>query len=412
MTPRDDEGGGLRGVRLVAATVHGGAVAGVAGWLDGVFWAVCFGSASFFLSWFVTGWLSRAGRRVRDGVERSDEETGYPAQAVVEDAAVIPSRLPADVNHAVATLAVALMAIGREIASGDFRGTAREVWAAFAGNARSERPYTPVSQVGIATRMLGTYVGQRARQWLLDVRRLLVLHSPIDRSDVPVDAVPAASVQFAEVLPMPDPRRTAGPHPPDIGRSSAAAQLRFRLAFGVDLVRYTDRDGPGMEEAQERIAEIVSRTLDRLGLVLDDLDWQPDGDGMKVVIPDSCAWQDAVFGVLDGLRLELAADNAEHADRLRLRCAISSGLIARSRLGYIGDLMIHIHRFLESGQLREAFLGNSEADVVALLSDHVHSCVVKPNWAPLSQADMQPVDIEVKGYKAKVWLWVPRPPSR
>ncbi|MFF5082406.1 hypothetical protein ACFY36_35615 [Actinoplanes sp. NPDC000266] len=404
MTPRDDEGGCLRGVRLAAATVHGGAVAAVAGWLDGVFWAACFGSASLALSWFVTGWLSRAGRRVRDGVERSDEETGYAAQDIVEDAAGVPSRLPADVNHAFAMLSVALIAIGREMASGDFRGTAREVWAAFAGNARSERPYTPIGQVAIATRMLGTYAGQR----LLDVRRLLVLHSPIDRSDVPVDAVPAASVPFAEVLPMPDPRRMAGARAPDIGRSSAAAQLRSRLAFGVDLVRYTDRDGPGMEEAQERIAEIVGRTLGRLGLALEDLDWQPDGDGMKVVIPDSCAWQDAVSGVLDGLRLELAADNAEHADRLRLRCAISSGLIARSRLGYIGDLMIHIHRFLESGPLREAFLGNAEADVVALLSDHVHSCVVKPNWAPLSQADMRPVDIEVKGYKAKVWLWVPR----
>ncbi len=199
------------------------------------------------------------------------------------------------------------------------------------------------------------------------------------------------------------------PEPEPEPKQDVPDQLDLAMCFSVDIVAYSSRSGPAQAQIQKRLAAIVRRTLAHLGL--NALPWQTLGDGMKVVFPVTTQLHHALPGLLDALCRELAADNKQYQDRLRLRFATSVGMIGPDEIGYTGELAVEVHRLLESNPLRQAVLDNPHADLVALVSDTLHRFVLEPDWARLPPGSLEAQQIQTKGYERTAWLWVPQPPA-
>ncbi len=240
-------------------------------------------------------------------------------------------------------------------------------------------------------------VGEALLRWLPDdiayldlvFKRVGVVRRVLGERPAPAEAGPS-------VLTMPAPAVVEIPD-----------RLDLAMCFGVDIVDYSSRSGPAKSLAQKRLADVLRRALQRLGLNLDDLIKQPTGDGLNVVLPQSAQLHHALPGVLDALRQELAADNRNQADRLRLRLSISVGMIGSGETGFTGELIIEVDRLLNSSVLRDASHRAYEVDLVAIVSNTLHRFVIKPEWAIMPSGRLDRFMVTVKEYNEPGWLWVP-----
>src|SRR5258708_3880181 len=110
---------------------------------------------------------------------------------------------------------------------------------------------------------------------------------------------------------------TAGPG----GRQSGRA---LRMGFVLDVAGYGTRTGPGRDDVQQRLKRFVVTMLAEWGLKLDAgvVDHQWTGDGINAVLPSDIDPPAVLSVLVRSLAVGLSADNARHADRIRLRMAI------------------------------------------------------------------------------------------
>jgi hypothetical protein len=196
---------------------------------------------------------------------------------------------------------------------------------------------------------------------------------------------------------------------PAAGAPAAALGSRAeqRVGFGIDVVGYSKRSTPGQSAVQDRVAGMIARVLDGVGLALPDTDHQPAGDGIMVVLPGRIPAHQVLSGLLHGWQEQVVADNAGHPeDPIRLRLAASAGPFTPAELGFSGNTIIEIGRLLDSAVLRAAVVDNPEAPLVALVSDRLHSDVVGEGYPGLDPEEFADRPVQVKGYSRQAWLWL------
>ena len=184
--------------------------------------------------------------------------------------------------------------------------------------------------------------------------------------------------------------------------------LRLRMAFVLDVAGYGARTLPRQQEAQRRLRQLVEVTLGECELKLDPeiVEHQWTGDGINAVLPADIDPTVVLPRLIRSLAAALGADNAQSADRIRLRMAVSAGLIERSVAGFSGQLIMDISRLVDSSALRAALAAAPAADLAVAISDHVYAMVVRPGYPGIPGRQFNRVDVVAKEFSAAAWVWL------
>lgn len=195
------------------------------------------------------------------------------------------------------------------------------------------------------------------------------------------------------------------------GRGGAARgrpSLRLRMAFVLDVVGYASRTVPRQQEVQRRLHALVDATLDECELKLDPeiVDYQWTGDGINAVLPADIDPTAALPVLIRSLASVLGADNAHSADRIRMRMAVSVGLIERGPTGFTGQLIVDINRLVDSAPLRAALAAAPSSDLVVAISDQVYAMMIRPGYPGIPSGQFTRVDVVAKEFSGPAWLWL------
>jgi hypothetical protein len=184
--------------------------------------------------------------------------------------------------------------------------------------------------------------------------------------------------------------------------------LRLRMAFVLDVVGYGVRTVPQQQEVQRRLRALVDATLDECDLKLDPeiVDYQWTGDGVNAVLPADLDPTAALPVLIRSLAAALGADNARSADRIRIRMAVSVGLIERGATGFTGQLIVDINRLVDSAPLRAALAESPAADLAVAISDHVYVMMIRPGYPGIPRGQLTRVNVVAKEFSGPAWLWL------
>jgi len=201
--------------------------------------------------------------------------------------------------------------------------------------------------------------------------------------------------------------RIAGPG----GRGLAARGrpgLRLRMAFVLDVVGYGARTVPQQQEVTRRLRALVDATLDECELKLDPeiVDYQWTGDGINAVLPADIDPTATLPVLIRSLSSAVGADNARSADRIRIRMAVSAGLIERGLTGFDGQLIVDINRLVDSRPLRAALSEAPAADLAVAISDHVYAMMIRPGYPGIPIGQFTYMNVVAKEFSGPAWLWL------
>lgn len=179
-----------------------------------------------------------------------------------------------------------------------------------------------------------------------------------------------------------------------------------RLAFVVDVVSYGQRTEQEQERVQNRLQALLRAVVADVGDDFDRVDQESGaGDGLVVLLPTSGDPGRQLPRLVRSVARRLAEDNRDATDRIRLRMAVGTGVVAPN--GFAGPLVVNISRLVDSEPLRRAVAGNPDADLAVLVLDVLHR--EGPGYDPLV-ADcverVELVDIAMKEFVDRAMLWV------
>ena len=200
---------------------------------------------------------------------------------------------------------------------------------------------------------------------------------------------------------------TALPYPPTRGRRVRTD----RLGFAVDVVSYGQRTEQAQQRLRARLQALLRRVVTDLGDAVDEVDHDSGaGDGTVVCLPARGDPTMLLPTVLRSAATRLAADNAVHGDRIRLRMVVGSGPAGGHSLA--GPLVINISRLVDSEPLRRVAATNLDADLVVLVLGMAEGRFLAPGYLPVTADRVRLVDVAMKESVQRAWLWVSAPQGR
>ncbi|MBB4910170.1 hypothetical protein [Actinophytocola algeriensis] len=203
-----------------------------------------------------------------------------------------------------------------------------------------------------------------------------------------------------------EPADPTAPYPPARGRRVRTD----RLGFAVDVVSYGRRTEQAQVHLGARLHALLRQVVTDLGDAVDEVDHDSDsgtGDGTVVCLPAHGDPAGLLPAVLRSAATRLAADNAAHGDRIRLRMVVGSGRADRLTC----PLVINISRLVDSEPLRRAAATNLDADLVVLVLDTANGDFA-PGYLPVAADQVPLVDLTMKESPRRAWLWVSLPQGR
>lgn len=193
---------------------------------------------------------------------------------------------------------------------------------------------------------------------------------------------------------------TAAPQP----AAGTKDGMRPRLGFVVDIVKFSGRDAAGKEDLQDRLDELVGKVVSGVGGDPADTKTSDAGDGRVVFLPVGLDSSRAVPAIIAGMIEHLGRDNRRFRDTMRLRMAMGTGLVGDGSLGHTGELVIDLHRLVDSPVIRSAIKDHLDVDLAILVSQALHDDVIRPGYLAPTDFTRVDVTIEEKEYKATAWL--------
>jgi hypothetical protein len=184
--------------------------------------------------------------------------------------------------------------------------------------------------------------------------------------------------------------------------STAQAGLAPRLGFVVDIIGFGHRGAEDKEDLQHRLDALVGRVLADLGITRADTDSDGAGDSTVVFLPVGAASPDVLPRMISAMAERLGRDNQRYRDRMRLRMAVGSGLVGTGPLGFTGELVVDLHRLVDSVVLRQAISDHERNDLALLVTHTLHDEVIRPGY--LDREDFTEVAVAAKEFEATAWL--------
>lgn len=192
-----------------------------------------------------------------------------------------------------------------------------------------------------------------------------------------------------EVSPAPEPARETEKFTP-------------RLGFVVDIVGFGRRDGESKDDLQRRLDTLLDQVVADLGVDRKGVHSGDAGDSRVLFLPPGVDPTRVLPIMISAIRERLGRDNRRYRDRMRLRMAVGTGLVGNGPLGFTGELVIDLHRLVDSVVLREAVAGNLYADLALLVGNALYDDVIRPGY--LDRGDFTRVDVTTKEFTAPAWL--------
>ncbi len=165
---------------------------------------------------------------------------------------------------------------------------------------------------------------------------------------------------------------------------------------------------PERDDVQRRLRRLVVAMLAECGLKLDVrvVDHQWTGDGINAVLPSDIDPPAVLSVLVRSLAAGLSADNARHADRIRLRMAIGVGLIERRAAGFGGPVIVDINRLVDSAALRSALSDEPAADLAVAISDQVYTLIIQPGYPGIPAGQFTQANVMAKEFSGPAWIWL------
>jgi hypothetical protein len=182
-----------------------------------------------------------------------------------------------------------------------------------------------------------------------------------------------------------------------------------RLGFVVDVVSYGQRTEPEQDRIQHRLHALLRSVVADVGDDFDEVARDSGhGDGTVVFLPTGGDPTERLPALLRSVARRLAEDNATAGDRIRLRMAVGSGVVADGDRGFAGPMVVNISRLVDSEPLRRAVAENPATDLAVLVLDTVRRDFA-PGYVPLVPDCVQLVDVAMKEFVDQAWLWISKP---
>ncbi|WP_433261776.1 hypothetical protein ACQPZF_27740 [Actinosynnema sp. CS-041913] len=190
-----------------------------------------------------------------------------------------------------------------------------------------------------------------------------------------------------------------------------APRPAVRLCLAVDTEQYRRFAVPEAARAQRRFVELLDRARRRAGLDDADVDVEPSGDGVFVLLPAGVDETVVIPSLVEGIRAGLTDLNRDLNDRarLRLRVAMHRGHVAAGANGWLGSAVTTVHRLLDSDALRRALADTPAADFALMVSDVLYRDVIVDGYQPLDPGEFAAVvaAVPAKQFAEPAWLYVP-----
>jgi hypothetical protein len=203
---------------------------------------------------------------------------------------------------------------------------------------------------------------------------------------------------------LPDPRGNCG--------------AKLRMGFVLDVAGWGARSAPSQLEVQRRLLRIAERVLDQCGLRMtgDKDGWSPDcalcetsgtGDGLNAMLPADCDLTMILPVLIRALAADLAADNAANAgDRMRMRMAVSIGLVEHGAVGFSGPLITELSRLVNSRMLHDELNAEPGADLAVAIADGVHSMIIRSGYPGIPATQFRKAEVTEKEFSGTAWIWL------
>lgn len=191
------------------------------------------------------------------------------------------------------------------------------------------------------------------------------------------------------------------PVPPD-------APLCRRLCLAADVEQYSSLDTRTQSTVQSELVRMLDEAAALTGL--DRTAWtrQPQGDLEFAVLPEATP-EDVVLGsFVHHLAVRLGDRNARPAvQRVRLRMAVDTGVVADAALGHAGPAPVAVARYVNAPQLKTVLATLTAADLVVMVSDRLYQDVVRSGRPDLDPAQYVRAHVRVKEFGGYGWIRVP-----
>ncbi|GAB3108832.1 hypothetical protein GCM10027160_07250 [Streptomyces calidiresistens] len=178
--------------------------------------------------------------------------------------------------------------------------------------------------------------------------------------------------------------------------------------MAVDVEHYSRLDTRTQSVVQSELVRMLDEAAALTGL--DRSAWirQPQGDLEFAVLPKATP-EDAVLGpFVHHLAVRLGDRNARPAaQRVRLRMAVDTGVVADAALGHAGPAPVAVARYVNAPQLKAVLATLTVADLAVMVSDRLYQDVVRAGWPDLDPAQYTQVHVRVKEFGGYGWIRVP-----
>jgi hypothetical protein len=183
-----------------------------------------------------------------------------------------------------------------------------------------------------------------------------------------------------------------------------------KLCVSYDIEHYSGRGTRREYVTQQRLSDILEFAFQESGAPPGSPEVQEQGDGGIALLPTGGDVDEPrlIVGLLNALRTGLAELNEDLVEqaRVRLRVGLHEGVVHRAPHGYVGPAVIDVCRLRDSDVVRSALAG-SDAPMVVVVADGLYRDVLSQGYHGLPGAAFTPVDVQVKSYRGRAWIYLP-----
>ncbi|MEX3104026.1 MULTISPECIES: hypothetical protein [unclassified Streptomyces] len=181
-----------------------------------------------------------------------------------------------------------------------------------------------------------------------------------------------------------------------------------RLCLAADVEQYSRLDTRTQSAVQSDLVRMLDEAAASSGL--DRAAWtrQPQGDLEFAVLPEATPENALLGSFVHHLAVRLGDRNARPAaQRVRLRVAVATGMVANAALGHAGPAPVAVARYINAPQIRAVLATLTTADLAVIVSDGLYQDVVRSGQRDLDPAQYVRVHVRVKEFGGYGWIRVP-----
>ncbi|MGP4024031.1 tetratricopeptide repeat protein [Actinomadura sp. 3N407] len=186
------------------------------------------------------------------------------------------------------------------------------------------------------------------------------------------------------------------------------ARSRRSLCAGLDIKGWSRRLVPEQIRAQQALVSVALAACREAGLP--ERIVQSSGDGVLIMPPSDIDESAVIPALVAELEVALRQENRllAEAARIRLRLALTSGLVTPGPAGFNGTAVIDCFRLLDSPPVKAALEDFPRAQLAVIVSDHLFQDVIRNGFRSLRAEDFWRVRSTVagKGFSMDAWLYV------